>query len=733
MVINFSRRRSIILWQILFIVIGTSWLWAPHLNPHLSYRTTLISQYETPVEPFAWLFRAGDELAGWLLLLFATTLLSRRRTAAYLLIALAVGLIADPLLSTTCHTIGRTCRPYFSLAYLLHASETVYTSVLFFVITIYDSWRRKKLTSIAASAFQFIFGLFFISQLADRDVFNSTAIQYLYQTVLIAWTAWYCRDLSAETNFRVRLSESRLVKSWAAFWAFLNGILAIIISLAHINLLGHIKGLYFSGNSAWLAQHGIIVGVIMLYLSRHLARGEARARQIFILLSGIEVLKYAVISPNPGLMIFYLASFIALFVLRDDFDRGSIALTWRVRLRDLAFLISGLVLSAFVGLILLDRDNRVSMVTNRAIDRFGWYVTGGHKIPRGHLESALLAHSISVFLAAGVAAILWVLFRPYKPARTPKDWPKVEATLKKYSKSSEDYFKLWPPDKEYFWNRSGDGFIAYRLQGTTAFGLADPIGPDPVSQIEDFYRWCASHRLKTCFLPVYPDSLSLYKKAGLETLHIGSSAIIDINYFLGNTVKDKWWRWRINKAEKSGYKFLSGRPPHSDVLLRQLKRVSRHWLKVGGHTERGFALGHFDKNYLNKCRIYYLVDDKNQVVAFTNELPQFSGNQLAAVDLFRYLPSARDPMAYLLYKTIQQLKENYSRFDLGFVPFARARGPLLAIAKTVSSERFSARGLERFKNKFDPAWQANYLAYAGDPADLAIIALNIEKLMKHKA
>src|SRR5436305_11789866 len=41
-----------------------------------------------------------------------------------------------------------------------------------------------------------------------------------------------------------------------------------------------------------------IFGVIMLYLSRHLLRGEMRARQILLILVGAEVLKYAAVSPN---------------------------------------------------------------------------------------------------------------------------------------------------------------------------------------------------------------------------------------------------------------------------------------------------------------------------------------------------------------------------------------------------------------------------------------------------
>ena len=166
--------------------------------------------------------------------------------------------------------------------------------------------------------------------------------------------------------------------------------------------------------------------------------------------------------------------------------------------------------------------------------------------------------------------------------------------------------------------------------------------------------------------------------------------------------------------------------------MRQLKTVSDSWLDMGGHKERGFALGYFDEGYLQKCRIHYLRSADDRVMAFTNQLPQFKDSPTVTVDLLRYLPDANDAMPYLLFKTIECVaNENDTNklFDLGFVPFAKAKGPLLTIAKALSGERFSARGLEQFKNKFNPDWQPNYMAYEGDIADLALSALHLEKAM----
>jgi len=721
------------MWQALLLLLGTSWLWAPRLNPYLSYRTSLISQYEALGEPFSWLFRIGDVAAGLLIILASAYFRPRFKTYGWLLLFIGVGVLLDPLLTTTCHTVADTCKEYVSVGFILHATETVFTSISFFAIGVYDYWRRKKVVSLMFVIFQFVYGLMFVSQLASQDNFN-TVSQYVYQIVLLVWMTWLGRELVSVADFNINDSpkQSTLIRNLAAAWAFLNGILAIIISLAHIDLLGRIKGLYFSGDTAWLAQHGIVVGVVMIYLARHLARGEARARQIFLALAGVEVIKYAVISPHAGLMVFYMLTFVALFLFGDDFDRGSIPLTWAMKLRDLFFMLGGLMSSAALALLIIDRDDQASVVAFRAADNFTDYVTKGHGLPRNHLHSVLLAHSASAFLVAGILAMLWILFRPRKThPGGRRDYAAVEERLDKLSASSEDFFKLWPHDKRYYWSEGKTGFVAYKIQGSVAFAMADPIAKKPRRLVREFNDWCRRRRLKVCWLPVYENHRKMYERSGATLLQIGSSALVNIQDFIQKTSGDKWWRWRINKARKNGYQYGYSMPPHDKRLLARLRYVSDVWLASGGHKERGFAMGYFDKEYLQRCKIHYLKDEGGRIIAFTNQVPAFGGIPTSTIDLLRYDPKT-ESMAYLLHQTIFNISENpdIKVFDLGFVPFARAKGPLQAIAKAISANRFSAKGLEQFKNKFDPVWEPNYLAYDGDVADLAVIALNIERVME---
>ena len=730
-----DRKSHLIIWQLLFILLGTSWLWAPQLNHGLPGRTALISQYEAPGQSYAWLFRLGDAAAAVLLIL-AAIVIQRYKKASRpvwtLLVIVGLGMLIDTTFASACSLDRLACRQQLSFSFVTHAIETVVTASALFGLVLYDAAVRKRVVSIGFLVFQMAYGLLLLSQLATSHRFNSLS-QYVYQLAAVVWLAWFVHgQLAGQYTNELSNAKSSLTRRSAAVWAFLNGLAAIVLGLSHLHLHGRVKDLYFAGDSAWLAQHGVAVGAVMIYLSRHLARGERRARQIFLLICGLEAIKFSLISPHPILAI-YVITFGLLFVLGDEFYRGTVVLTWRKRLKEAAFIGASLVLATAVGFIFISHDNDAAQVAAQAIDNFLDYSLRSVSVPKSHIPGALLAHTVSALIVVGGLLILWVLFRPYKKIVVrPPDYQQVEKLLRKYSNSSEDFFKLWPRDKQYFWSKEKTAFIAYKISGGTAFALADPIGrkSDQQQLIGQFLQWCRHRRLTACFLPIYSKSRGLYANNELSEIQIGSSAVVEIQGFLSKTAKDKWWRWQTNRAAKSGYIYSLSLPPHSKSFLKELEAVSKSWLSKNGRKERDFALGYFDREYLQKCPIHFLKDGAGQVQAFTNQLPSFKKSDTATIDLLRYQADANNAMPFLLRSTIENLAEQYQKFDLGFVPFASTTDPVINIARALSVGRFSAGGLEQFKNKFDPDWQPNYMAYDGDLADLAIIGINLERVME---
>lgn len=303
-----------------------------------------------------------------------------------------------------------------------------------------------------------------------------------------------------------------------------------------------------------------------------------------------------------------------------------------------------------------------------------------------------------------------------------------------HSSSSEDYFKLWPPDKQYFWNDTRTGFVAYKTAGSVVFALAEPVAPSPAEceqLIESFVTYWQQRGYTTCFVMVQDQYLSAYKRHGLKSVQIGASAEIPAERFVATTLKVKKWRWLMHSGEKAGYQYAVAAPPHSQAFMQAMRQVSDSWLQRPGHREQGFAMGYFDESYLNQCRIHYLTDNTGAMIAFANELPVF-GLRQATSDLIRFLPEARNAMPFLLARFIQQLhtEGQYEYFDLGLVPLAKIDNALADAVRLFGRSRYSAAGLEHFKDKFEPDWRNYYFVYDGDVADLAAIGANLESVMK---
>jgi phosphatidylglycerol lysyltransferase len=734
-----AKYRLLLLWQFLFIVLSLSWLWAPWLNPHLSAHTSVISQFEAVGQPFSLLFRVADVLAALLFIglavYYAAHLPTHRKYFVTItLLIISIGTLLDPLFPTQCFQIHHYCVPdSASFITAIHDVESFIVYVALLALVVYDVVKRRKLPSITTVVVHALFGLYVVLNIPSLERY-ATVTQFVYELTVAVWVAWFCREilLAGKTIPHSRLLP--LIRYGMAAWAFLMGVTAILINLTGGRFAFHPHALYL-GSGAWLTQHGVIAGVILLYIGRHLLRGEMRARQLVLLIFGTEIIKYAAITPDPSLLNLYVGGFAALFVLRDSFDRGTAPLTWRIRLRDLGYLMGGLTVSVGLAAFVIAHHHRASQIAEDALVHLNDIVFRNTSAPLGFRRpEVLFSDTVGVLIIAIIVGVLWVLFKPSaRPGcATDRERHDVRHILRTYSQSSEDFFKLWPHDKTYFWDETGSTFLAYRQVGPVAYLLADPVGAYPETLLASFQQYCRTERLKLACLPVYESSRSLYESHRLSLLQIGASAVIDITNFTEVTAHDKWWRWQRNRAEKRGYTHHVSMPPHQASLIAECKAISDAWLNSGGHSERGFALGYFDDRYLSQCVVHYLTDTSGTPVAFVNILPAFTTLQTATIDLLRFLPDHDGTMPYLLYSVIAQLKTESSvrSFDLGFVPFAVTDNRVVQIAKLVGGKRFSSKGLEQFKNKFDPMWEPNYLAYDGDLADLTQIAANLDRAMR---
>src|SRR4029453_2011824 len=100
-----------------------------------------------------------------------------------------------------------------------------------------------------------------------------------------------------------------------------------------------------------------------------------------------------------------------------------------------------------------------------------------------------------------------------------------------------------------------------------------------------------------------PDTLSLYKSAGFDSLCIGNDGIVNLDAFTLEGKAGKRLRTPVKKLTRAGYKFILHEPPMSDDLLEELRTISNEWLTTMHGSEKKFSLGWFEEDYIRSSPI----------------------------------------------------------------------------------------------------------------------------------
>lgn len=739
-------------WQILYILLSLSWLLGPSLNHHIAARLAFVSQYEDPGRPWSWLFRVCDTLGALLLGLAVGVLANRKRplkplTSFYGLSVVLLGVIAlgsfiDAAFPSACHADDALCLIPAGISSIVHSIESVGTACALIALNLIWVFRNMPWAKTVLFIQVIWSGAFIANQLTGRP--DIGLIQFAYEIVVILWVASIVPALASRRSGPSSSSSLQVAAHGIAAWVFLGGFLSIVNAIRNIRQVSDLSAAYFGNNTAWLSQHGVAVGIILMYISRHLWRGEYRAWQLTSVLLWLETLKYAIVTPNATLVLLYGITAAVLFTLRRVFDRQTSVEELRDRLVKLAFVAAAFIAALTLGVLTyrLKHHQDLDSLRFNASQFYRHLFLFDVVNDLGPPQRRLLGQVLNVAGVALFLTILASLFRPHKPLLRPfneHDRNQLRHLLDRYSNSSEDYFKYWPQPKSYWWSVDRSAVIAYRVVGNVAFALADPVAPDDQTRqrmMKQFLEFCRRYGWRACFIMAGEQSHKLYKQSGYKLLRIGASAVVNIDVFSTTTVRNKWWRWVLNKAKRSGWKYEPAAPPHNSRLIAELRQVSETWLTRQNHTERGFALGYFDEAYLQSCRLHLLRAEDGALIAFANELPTFNNVQTATIDLMRFLPEHNHTMPALLAHSIQQLHEEGAKqsFDLGFVPLAsptdRTEQIIQTFGRLLMSEAVSAQGLEQFKNKFAPAWTDNYIAFDGDWIDLVHITRQLDDLLE---
>ncbi|HWT40925.1 MAG TPA: phosphatidylglycerol lysyltransferase domain-containing protein [Dongiaceae bacterium] len=358
-------------------------------------------------------------------------------------------------------------------------------------------------------------------------------------------------------------------------------------------------------------------------------------------------------------------------------------------------------------------------------------------------------HGAQLFIASldaigfiEVFLILGVFIQPMKlhRASTIRDRRQLESLLRNYPAAADDYFKLWPQPKRYFFSTSRQSCITFLPARRSLFVLGDPNG-DPAefsTLIQAFVAYCREHGWLLCVI-MPSDAISRRYKMAAKELHsvaLGNEATVLVATFAESTIRDKHFRYVTNKARREGLT-VEELDTLDTATLRRLKHISDEWLRRGRH-EYTFFMGQFSPEYLRASRVFVLKQGDTWL-AYTSLLPTYQAD-LASIDHFRFvekMPSTG--MHFLLSEVLLCLhKEAVATFNLGLAPLAHiGRGKdapqqrLLGIAKRLGNRYYSFDGVAQFKGKFDPTWKKASVLYEGSALSIPGIIGEFESISSY--
>ncbi|HUC95550.1 MAG TPA: phosphatidylglycerol lysyltransferase domain-containing protein [Candidatus Saccharimonadia bacterium] len=542
----------------------------------------------------------------------------------------------------------------------------------------------------------------------------------------------------------------------------INGIYLLFLSLSLIHSHHGSKGSYFG------VEVYPILGLTLVYLSVLLNKRK-RTAWIFALISYYIYLAIALRQliaslthhqqhlPSRLPYHLYLNIFLPivivwiLFIIRKIFVVRSDISSFGFSLRVATITLSATLTFGTVGYVIMDNADFHQEISfggaiHQTIDQFDLTVNKPY-VPYTK-RAKIFSDTLSVISTLAVVYCVYSLFLPIKLRYFDAHAKRREelAILKLGHGESEDFFKVWPRDKTYFFNENRTACIAYSVHRGIALALGDPSGPvkEFSKIVADFCDYCYLNDWSPSFIHTEPHYNSIYKNSDLELQNIGQEAVIDCKHFIEKVSANKYFRNIKNRFEKQDFKVDLLSPPHDPETLKKLKNISDEWLSLPGKTERGFVMGYFNNAYLNMCDILVLKDKTGAITAFINKIPNFK-TSTASYDMVRNSKqSPGNSIDYLIYNFILYAsKIGFLKVNMGLSPLANINASdsdksmidrLLSFAYTKGDKFYSFEGLNKFKDKYEPKWSTRYIAYKGGSSGFlrTLRALNVAtKKIKH--
>ena len=455
----------------------------------------------------------------------------------------------------------------------------------------------------------------------------------------------------------------------------------------------------------------IAAWLLLLLVARALARGK---RQAWLLSVCLLALVGAVSMQNRSmrsLLPLILGGLLAFIIMAPLFRRRS----------DPGASIRGYAALA-VGLVTLYSQRVIYALVHRITYQ-------------AHTPLFVIHVAAFIFLGVGIVEIL----RPVLPQRVARDIGanRARGVVLRYGVRSLAHYTLGP-NMSYYWNASGQAFLAYRVHRGVAVMLGDPVGQegDLGHLMREFQAFCRRQDWELAIYQASPTTLEYFASSAIHAIKVGEEAIVDTGRF---TVQGKIGapvRHAIARARRGNVTISIWQGEVlSEPIFAGMKRINMAWLKAQ-HTygQMGFSMGRFPADWSPDLLTVVAQGEEGDVLAFLTWTPLYRGNGWTLDNMRRAGNTVPGTMEYLIAESLEWARtRGYGTMSLSLAPLVGLREELQGTNNAIAPPRgrisHSARLFQRsaayihrrglllgnyrslyfFKQKFQPTWEPRYL------------------------
>jgi lysyl-tRNA synthetase class 2 len=473
----------------------------------------------------------------------------------------------------------------------------------------------------------------------------------------------------------------------------------------------------------------VIAGMLLILLADQLGKGKHAAWRVAVALFVLGTVAHLVKGPHPIALAFCVGMFVALVAYRRSFTAPVDPPSLFRLVRFVPVYLSAVLVFGVVALWTERSRVEPGLAPGGVLETVLGGLVGldGPYTYRSPFFDAYFPAALLALGVVGLAVLAVLLFRPLaaRTEHTEDDWAHATRLVHTYGWDTLAYFAL-RDDKNFFFARDGEAFLAYTYIGGYALVSGDPIGAQGsvVAVLDEFLAMCDERAWTPAMLAAREASMPLYESRGFSAFYLGDEAIVDCRRFSLDGARHKSLRSAVRRVGRTHRFQLVAESNAPATLVEQLNAISARWR--GKNPERGFTMslsqGVRGAGANPEFLLCVAVREDGTPSGFLRLVPAYGPSFGYTLDLMRHDPDAPNGMTeFLIASTAEALRDRgVTRLSMNFAMWGRLFADDLPFTAAQRAARwavgvlnpfFQIKSLHDFNAKFDPEWMPRVLAY----------------------